>query len=290
MIRAHFFHSQEDALSSLTAQLFKHIESTRFIIDPHHSCDDFSYQGVFLHHEGVQFSLALSGGEAGKKIFSFWNKHYLKDAKWSNIDFYWLSENLVPYNSPESNIGEAFRLFFQHSNVAWERIHPIRYNNVPEEEAKRYTSQLPSSRGISYDPTRYYTNQQECVIPYKSNFHCAIIDIESDGQIASVLPTSPEPSEGSKYHLITHPQSGQKEIAASIEILRQTPRILVPLLGKEKAQIIDDLYHLRNTHQPAIQLLLEHPNVHIFTDNTELETTIYPNRRYVQTTPDVIRL
>ncbi|MBR2378504.1 MAG: hypothetical protein IKA91_03605, partial [Bacteroidaceae bacterium] len=61
MIRAHFYHAQEAVLEGITQQLFKHIDTTRFILPPHHSCDDFFYHDVILHQEGVQFALALSG-------------------------------------------------------------------------------------------------------------------------------------------------------------------------------------------------------------------------------------
>lgn len=290
MIRAHFYRNQDNALEGLTQQLFKHIKTTRFIVDPYHSCDDFSYQGVFLHQEGVQYSLALTGGETGKKIFNHWYKNHLKNEIWNKINYYWIDERLVPYDSNESNIGEAYRRFFQHSNIALEQIHPIRYNSNPDEEAMRYTSQLPSSRGIFYDPTRYYTQEMPCVAPYKSSFHCAILGIGSDGHIGSIFPGSPSPTEEIKYCSTTHPTSGQKRITATMKTLQEIPRIIVPLIGKEKAHIIEDLYYRRNTHLPAIQLLLTHPNVHIFTDNEEMKTTIYPNQRYIQTAPDSIHL
>lgn len=290
MIRAHFYHSQEAAIEGVTQQLLKHIQSTRFIIDPYHSCDDFTYQGVFLHEEKVMFSLALPGGETSKKIFDHWREKHIENSVWNDINYYWTDERLVPFDSSESNAGEAYRRFLLHSNVAYTQIHPIKYSGDPTKEAQRYTSQLPSSRGISYDPTRHYTIERPCATPYKSNFHCAILDIDSSGNIGPIAADTPTPVKDTKYYATTHPTDGQKHITATLETLQETPRIIVPLLGKEKAHIIGDLYYRRNTHLPAIKLLLEHPNVHIFTDNRELETTIYPNRRYLQTTPDVIRL
>ena len=290
MIRAHFYHTQEAVLEGITQQLFKHIDTTRFIADPHHSCDDFFYQGVFLHQEGVQFALALSGGETTRKLFTHWRKQHLSNQAWNSIDYYWIDECHTPYINKESNFGEAYRRFFQHSNINPSRIHPIHYTPQPQEEIERYASQLPHSRGLYYDPTRYYTNDYPCIAPYQSHFHCAILDIDDNGQITPLLNNTTTPVPTTPYHLLQYPQTRQKHIAATVQTIRETPRIILPLIGKEKAQIITDLYHQHNTHLPHIQLLMEHPNVHIFTDNKELETLIYPNRKYVQTTPDTIHL
>lgn len=290
MIRAHFYHNPEDALEGLTQQLFKHIKSTRFIIDPYYSIDDLFYQGIFPHTEEVLFSLAIASGETSKQLFTHWRRRHLKNDIWRTINYYWLDENHAPFTSPENNFGEAYRRFFRHTKINPHRIHPIRYDNTLEEEAKRYTSLLPSSRGLVYDPTRRYTKERPCVTAYKSNFHCAILDIDSNYHITSISPHKSTPCDSAKYNVTPHPASGEKRITAGMQILQKTPRIIVTLLGKEKAHIIEDLYYGRNTHLPAIQLLLEHPNVHIFTDNREMEITIYPNHQYVQTTPDDIKL
>ena len=193
MIRAHFYHTQEAVLEGITQQLFKHIDTTRFIADPHHSCDDFFYQGVFLHQEGVQFALALSGGETTRKLFTHWRKQHLSNQAWNSIDYYWIDECHTPYINKESNFGEAYRRFFQHSNINPSRIHPIHYTPQPQEEIERYASQLPHSRGLYYDPTRYYTNDYPCIAPYQSHFHCAILDIDDNGQITPLLNNTTTP-------------------------------------------------------------------------------------------------
>lgn len=281
MIRAHFYNDEKGALEGLTKQLFKHIENTRFIIDPYYDCDDFFYQGVFMHTEDVLFSLALPGGEIGRKLFSHWQQHHIENRNWYSIYYYWTDECHVPFDSPDSNIGEAYRTFFRHTYIRARKIHPIRYTASPREEIDRYTSELPSSRGIFYDPTRLYTHEGECAMPYKSNFHCAIVEVDSDGDIASARPDTGQPPQSAKYHITTHKTSRHKHITTTMETLLETPRIIIPLLGKDKAHIIKDLYYGRNTHLPAMQLILKHRNVHIFTDNPEMETTIYPNRIYV---------
>lgn len=267
MIRIHFYDTQEKAAEGLTQRLFKHFETTRFIAPPRRSVNDYARQN--------RFSLALSGGATGAKIFSHWKEKHLNNPHWQETDYYWIDERCVPHESNESNYGTAYRLFFRHSRVATARIHPIRYSQTPETEAERYGRQLPQSKGLFYDPTRYYTGNQPCVIPCYSPFHCAILGVGEDRHIASLFPDTTETTDSAAYRVTRHTPSGKNRITATMNTIEKIPRILVALLGKSKAGIIEDLYYRRNTGLPAIKILLNHPDIHIFTDNRDMEQIIY---------------
>lgn len=279
MIRAFFFDNEQQLLSALTKLIGNHYNSTRFIRTPHSNsiAEEFFPSFRRIRH----FSLALSGGTVINKMLQYWHDVPSAIDFTYNTDYYWLNECCVPYNDQRSVYGNAHQVFFRHTHIPPEKIHPIRYYGQPEDEAHRYASQLPSSSGIQYNPTLHLTDSDKTLTNFCSPYHCAVITLDDNCMIPSTSVDSPLIFSDAPYYTFKEPHSQLSHIAASMNLLSKIPRIVIALMGEESSQIIEDLYYGNNTHHPMKQLLLQHPNVHILIDNKKMETVIYPDRQHI---------
>ncbi len=286
MIRTHFYDTPREALIGLTEQLFKHFASTRNVrinVLEDLNAVDFSLIEIDIRYSGLyKFPpplLAISGGESGKMLMSLWRECYSNHPLWEQLHYYWTDERCVPAESDESNFGTAYRTFFEPLYINASHIHPIHgwADDLPA-EIERYTNSLCYTYGLFYDPARHPHLPPTKI--FTSYFHCAVLGIGADWHIASIF-TNKDSFHTQPYIQTVHPETGQQRITASYKTLFNTPRILIPLLGKEKAHLIKELYLTRKPQNPALRLLFEHPNVHIFTDNREYEWDIRNCREYI---------
>jgi len=176
---------------------------------------------------GRVFNLALSGGESAKAMFELWAGEYRDRLPWQQIRYFWVDERCVMPSSPESNYGHAESLFFNPLLIPGEHIHRIKGEEVPEAEARYYSdlvrALLPEREGLPY-------------------YDCIILGIGNDMHTASIFPNQQGLlMERKPYSISRHPQSGQWRVTmCGPFILNGTP-ILVPLLGKAKANVLGQL-------------------------------------------------
>ncbi len=299
MIRTHFYNTQHKCLVGLTEQLFKHFNSTRFV-----DADTVGYSKLRRRYDlsSVQNNkprkqrlfppplLALPGGETGKQLAKLWSEEYANCELWHKLHYYWTEEECVPSDHPDSCFGSMRDLFFNKLDIDLRHIHPIHGDNNPDEEATRYASTLCRTRGICYDPALY---PDETTTPFESYFHCAILDVDEKGYAAKIRSFHNEdieafsflsigndielmlfdPPMGTPYFARKNRTTGRQHISASIRLLMETPRLLIPLFGKEKTSLlyrIDDYFNPPST----LSIIRNHPNVHLFIVNEDYQEPI----------------
>lgn len=278
MIRAFFFENKWQVFLATTKSLFRHYDSTRF---PTTEVSDYHYDVNYFFRsfrQKLRYTLALSGGENMGDLYKYWHHHHLSQSYWYNMDFYWLDEQWVPYSDERSNYGTAHKNFFQYTSITPHRIHPINIHYKPEREAHRYASELPSSTGIQYDPTMHLIDSEKTLRGFHSPFYCAIIELDKNGYISSIPFDTPLVFTNDKYYATKDRRTQLPHITATLELLRNIPRLIVLTIGLDRVHIVRDLYYGRNAHHPMLHLLRHHPNVHIFVDNKIMERTVYPDR------------
>lgn len=173
--------------------------------------------------EGV-FSLALSGGETAKSMFSLWANEYKSAIDWKNICFYWVDERCVPKTDEESNFGHAYNLLFNPLNISKMHYHRIKGENYPPIEAERYSKklkeELPEHNGLPH-------------------FDCIILGVGNDAHTASIFPNTMELlTDKHPYVVSQHPQTGQYRITMTGSLILNDTPLLVPVLGKGKENVI----------------------------------------------------
>lgn len=192
--------------------------------------------------EGV-FSLALSGGETAKQMFSLWAEEYETVINWEKICLYWVDERCVPKTDKESNFGHAYKLLLQPLHISKGHYHRIKGENYPPVEAERYANRikgkLPKHNGLPH-------------------LDCIILGVGNDMHTASIFPAKTELlTDESLYAVSEHPQTGQFRITMTgVLILNDTP-LLVPVLGKDKKEVVKKLEagYIKESPTPATYIL-----------------------------------
>lgn len=201
----------------------------------------------------LPFRLALSGGDTARMLFGHWTASFRRRIDWKNILFYWVDERCVPPDDPQSNFGEARRSLFAPTGIAPEHCLRIRGEADPVREAVRYSEtvlrEVPLSEGLP-------------------RFDCAILGVGTDCHTASIFAGMPGLLDSSQCYAVScHPVSGQKRITMTGPLLLNCASLLVPVIGKEKTEVVRTLREgRRNEDLPAPYLLSRARDAVVFTD------------------------
>lgn len=195
------YHSQEDALRGMTECLIEKMQQHK-----------------------APFHLALSGATTAQKMYRLWAGEYRERINWEQLRFYWVDERCVEPTDDESNYMHADELLFTPLNIPRGHIHRIHGERDPQVEAEHY------SEAVKWELPGY------ACLP---KFNCVILGIGEDGHTASIFPDQLDLLTDKRcYSVAEHPQSGQKRITMTGQLILNSKMILVPVLGESKASIL----------------------------------------------------
>src|SRR5690606_20512735 len=123
---------------------------------------------------------------------------------WTRVHLYWGDERCVPPNDNESNYKMTVDHLLSKIDVPEENVHRIYGENIPKEEAIRYSevlkSRLPQFEGVP-------------------QFDLIILGMGDDGHTASIFPYNIHLwDSGNVCEVAVHPDSGQKRITITGKI------------------------------------------------------------------------
>jgi 6-phosphogluconolactonase len=202
------------------------------------------------NHSGKAFHLAISGGKTPDLLFAVLAARYADSILWQKIHFWWVDERMVLPDEPESNFGVANKLLFSKINLPEENIHRIKGENAPEVEALSYSEQIQDKL------------TQRSGWP---QFDLILLGMGDDGHTASIFPD--------QMHLLNsklicevavHPQSGQKRVTLTGQVISHALKICFLVTGSNKAARMADIWT-----NPEIAKLL--PAAHIRPINGDLQ-------------------
>lgn len=197
------------------------------------------------------FHLALPGGSFAQMLFKFWTKNYRDRIPWEIIHFYWIDEQCVSPESEESNFKHAEQLLFRPLQISQDHVHRIWGEKDPNIEAERYSEivkwELP---GYSDTP----------------RFDCIILNIESDGHVASIFNSSMNLLTDQRVYAVSqHPQNKQMRITMTGTVILKSTSLLISIIGAEKQTIMKHLVHKKGIY-PASYILNHATTAILFTD------------------------
>jgi 6-phosphogluconolactonase len=124
---------------------------------------------------GRRVTVALSGGSTPLALFRAWGSpEYRRRLDWDRLILFWGDERPVPPEDPESNYGNAYRLWLKSGVVPTDQIHPWPTHLPPEEAARAYAGVLG-----------------EHVAGNPPIFDLILLGVGPEGHTASVFPHSP---------------------------------------------------------------------------------------------------
>lgn len=175
------------------------------------------------------FHCALSGGSTPRLLFEYLAKTYQSTDDWKNIHFYWGDERCVPPTDPESNFGMTKKHLFNHVPMTERQIHRVLGEKDAGQEAQRYgdmiKQQLPLQDGIPV-------------------FDLIILGLGNDGHTASIFPHQMELLKSNHIcDVATHPESGQKRITLTGQVINQAKEVAFLVTGVSKAEKVEEILH-----------------------------------------------
>lgn len=179
-----------------------------------------------------KFNIALSGGNTPRYVFKYLAEHFSETIKWNKINFFWGDERCVPPEDDESNYKMAYDSLLSATSVPEENIFPIKGEDDPESESKRYSEII------------YKTLPQRNQLP---KFDLILLGLGEDGHIASIFPDQLHLFNSNNIcSVAVHPTTKQKRITITGKVINNARNIFFIVAGKNKSKIADDILTKRN--------------------------------------------
>ena len=165
------------------------------------------------------YTVALSGGSTPKVVFDHLAENH-QDVDWSHFRFFWGDERCVPPDHAESNYKMTVDHLFSKISVSENHIYRIEGDNDPGSEASRYAEvlekELPSKNGVP-------------------QFDMVILGMGDDGHTASIFPHEIALwKAGESCVVATHPESGQKRVSLTGEVINAAKTVAFLVTGASK--------------------------------------------------------
>ncbi|MDM9630567.1 6-phosphogluconolactonase [Robiginitalea aurantiaca] len=185
---------------------------------------------IWCREEGLS-SIALSGGSTPEIWFDLLAEEYLQRLPWPDLSFYWGDERCVPPDDAQSNYRMTRIHLLDKVPVNPSRIFRVRGENPPSEEAVRYSKLLDA------------TLKEVGGIP---QFDLVILGMGDDGHTASIFPHQIGLWESESHCVVAeHPESGQKRISLTGQIINNAKRVVFLVTGANKAAPLDQIINKR---------------------------------------------
>ncbi|WP_299536212.1 6-phosphogluconolactonase [Ulvibacterium sp.] len=185
------------------------------------------------------FHVALSGGSTPKIVFDVLASDFADGIDWAKIHFYWGDERCVPPTDDQSNYKMTVEHLFSKIGLAEENIHRILGEAEPLREAYRYANLLE----INLD--------RISGIP---QFDLVILGMGDDGHTASIFPHEIGLWDASEHCVVaTHPESGQKRITITGQVINIAKEVAFLVTGNNKAEKVREIIQREGnyTNYPA---------------------------------------
>jgi 6-phosphogluconolactonase len=177
---------------------------------------------------GLPFTLAISGGNTPRLLFSILAEKYCSSVNWGNVQFFWVDERCVSPVDPESNFGMTKSIFFDKIKIPGSNIHRINGEDDPVREAERYAQEiLIYVRSVDQLPA----------------FDQIILGMGDDGHTASIFPDNLDLlSSKNICEMSVHPLTGKHRITMTGKVINNADSIAFLATGQKKAKIIEEIY------------------------------------------------
>ena len=178
---------------------------------------------------GLPFTLAVSGGNTPRLLFSILAEKYCSSVDWGNVQFFWVDERCVSPVDPESNFGMTKSILLDKIKIPGSNIHRIKGEDDPVKEAERYAQEI------------LLHVRSEDQLPA---FDQVILGMGDDGHTASIFPGNLDLLRSENIcEASVHPLTGQRRISLTGKVINNADFITFLATGKNKAGIIEEIYN-----------------------------------------------
>jgi 6-phosphogluconolactonase len=172
---------------------------------------------------------ALSGGSTPKAMGEVLRRQPYRDlVAWHYLHVFWGDERWVPLSSPESNAGEAKRIFLDYVPIPASQVHPCETEGItPDESAARYSeliwSLVPNEGGMP-------------------RFDLIFLGMGDDGHTASLFPHTAALHETEKIVVANDvPKLETTRLTFTPPLLNAARQVVFLVAGAGKAQRLKEV-------------------------------------------------
>ncbi len=181
--------------------------------------------GIAIDRDSVY--IALSGGSTPKVIFDLLAAEFRRKIDWGKLKFFWGDDRCVPPDHPDSNYGMT-------------RQHLFDKLPIPESNIYRVKGELPVAEAVAD-----YIEVVDKVVPKKNGlprFDIMMLGMGDDGHTASIFPYAIDLWESPNLcEEATHPQSGQKRVTMTGNVINNSELTVFLVTGSNKAEKVDEI-------------------------------------------------
>ncbi len=179
--------------------------------------------GVVAAHP-APVRVALSGGSTPRRMFTrLAAPECARRMDWAKLHVFWGDERCVPYDSTDSNYGEAKRLLLDHVPIIPAQIHPFDVTLPPVEAARAYDELLRRSA------------------PDGPIFAVTFLGLGEDGHTASLLPGQPVLEEREALAAMVAEGRPEVRLTLTYPALARSEIVAFLVSGEAKRPIFRDL-------------------------------------------------
>jgi 6-phosphogluconolactonase len=180
-----------------------------------------------------RFSVALSGGETPRRLYEILaTSPYRERIRWEEVNVFWSDERCVPEDDPRNNARMARQSLLNLVPIPAENIHPIRYDQSPQQAALQYEKELKE----------YFSTQNP-------NFHLVLLGLGGNGHIASLFPHTAVLNEHKHWVSEVYiPELDMHRVTFTAPFINQASQVVFLVSGKDKAGVLEKV--LEGPYQP----------------------------------------
>lgn len=190
------------------------------------------------------FNLSVSGGSTPEVLFKkLASDNFNKSIDWNKTHFWWCDERCVPPDDKESNFGMTHKLLLNRISIPLDNIHRIKGEAEASKEAVRYATDMEK-----------LLHKEKTGVP---ELDWVLLGLGKDGHTASLFPGKNLLFVYSNLvGVARHPESGQRRITLTKEVLNSAKRITFLVTGKEKAKVLSEILqnHPVSKNYPAAEI------------------------------------
>ncbi len=178
-----------------------------------------------------RFFVMLSGGTTPKAMYRAFLQDYREDADAFRLTDYFLGdERSVPWDNPQSNAGEAFRMFLDPMEIAQGRRH---FPNGGSPDLEREAEHVTSLARRIVPAVRHGVPE----------FDLVLLGMGTDGHTASLFPGTAALGDAEpRYVLNDVPQMQTSRITATFPLLNAARHAVVLVTGEVKAGLVAEMF------------------------------------------------
>lgn len=182
--------------------------------------------------------VAISGGNTPLGLFRLLTgERFRNQINWPAVHIFWADERCVPADDPESNYGQARRVFLDKVPIPEKNIHRVNSDTEPAEASKEYADTLREFR----DPPLEWPR-----------FDLIFLGMGDDGHTASLFPGS-QVDVSTPTQAVTAQYQGRpaNRVTLTPGVLNSARQIVFLVSGENKAEILARVLDEEN-YQPEL--------------------------------------